>query len=175
MLDVLRVGLLRPRPQCHQPENWLVDQSEWSLLARPLGAPLFGALKSHVVHDENLLGGPSDRVAVETFAAAPAKASLALVAPETVVFRCQPRPSGVPQVRGRFCLGPRRVTFDLAVTDPRWEKKILQAGRMTLQQGEQPFLLTISLGEPYRGFCYKLIAAVIPLPPELARHVAHGC
>ena len=38
----------------------------------------------------------------------------------------------------------------------------------TLQQAKGKFVLTISLGEPFEGHCYKLISAIILLPVSIA-------
>jgi hypothetical protein len=97
----------------------------------------------------------------------PATTSLALVEPDILHLYHQLSYRGRPQVRGRFALGPsgQPTVFDLAVTDPHWENVVLAQGSRTLRQADSPFLLTISLGEPLGLYCYKLIAAVIPIPP----------
>lgn len=52
--------------------------------------------------------------------------------------------------------------YHLWVTDPRIARDYLARA-----DGEYPFgacCLTVSLGEPYRGYCYKLVAAVLERP-----------
>ena len=58
---------------------------------------------------------------------------------------------------------------DLVVTDPEWRSRIIQQGPEDLAQSSGRFVLTISLGEPFGLYCYKLIAAIIPLPSSLAK------
>jgi len=92
---------------------------------------------------------------------------LALVRPTGLLFVSQSSFRGSPQARARFT--HRGNQYNLAITDPAWEFQI--AGR---QPGTYPpdafglradrAFLTISLGEPFDGFCYKLVAAIFELP-----------
>lgn len=59
------------------------------------------------------------------------------------------------------------AVYDLSVTDPKWEARLrdLPEGlhdraRGGISGGDSVFL-TISLGEPFQGSCFKLVAAVI--------------
>lgn len=54
------------------------------------------------------------------------------------------------------------ATYALRVTDPRIERSYLARENGTYGIGEA--YLTVSLGEPFRGFCYKLVAAVMSKP-----------
>ena len=38
VLDVVRIGVSTPRPVFHQPENWVVDNTGWILIDRPVSA-----------------------------------------------------------------------------------------------------------------------------------------
>ncbi len=61
------------------------------------------------------------------------------------------------RVDGTFeFLGKR---FRLSVTDPVYEREYYNRPEGQYELGE--CLLTISLGEPFAGFCYKLIAGII--------------
>ena len=62
------------------------------------------------------------------------------------------------RVQGQFQHADER--YALWVTDPGSERTHLAKQNGTYDIGE--CYLTISLGEPYRDACYKLIAAVIP-------------
>jgi hypothetical protein len=66
---------------------------------------------------------------------------------------------GRNKVRARFAY--RDTPYLLSVTDPGIERMYLMK-----EQGEYPLItrdlyLTVSLGEPFNGYCYKLVAAVI--------------
>ena len=64
------------------------------------------------------------------------------------------------RVQGKFTFSRRQ--YALWVTDPAIEREYLRKADGTYQLGE--CYLTISLGEPYKGFVYKMIAAVMEKP-----------
>jgi len=170
-LDVFRVGVLTPRPAAHQPENWVIDGTTWTLLARPMGDALVPVLKNAVSLGPELLRGFSDRVSYASLQHQNATASLALLAPDELYLYQQLSYRGKPQARGRFSLGTggQAALYDLAITDPHWENVVIQQPNpRTLRQADDKFLVTISLGEPFGLECYRLIAAIIVLPPSLA-------
>ncbi len=43
-LDVVQIGIRAHRPLTHQPENWVVDGSTWTLLSRPMTINLIPVL-----------------------------------------------------------------------------------------------------------------------------------
>jgi hypothetical protein len=63
-------------------------------------------------------------------------------------------------MRAQFPFG--LAYHSLVVTDPRWECQVAEM-QMGASQTIQNVMMTISLGEPFNGFCYKLVAAIIPL------------
>lgn len=64
------------------------------------------------------------------------------------------------RVQGRFTFSRRQ--YALWVTDPAIEREYLRKADGAYQLSE--CYLTISLGEPYKGFVYKMIAAVMEKP-----------
>lgn len=72
---------------------------------------------------------------------------------------------GPKKVRARLWI--RNEMYDLPVTDPDWIRLVLakQAPQWTedLVPGHSKVLLTLSLGEPFMGKHWKLVAGVIPL------------
>jgi hypothetical protein len=169
-LDVIQVGVQAPRAAPHQPENWVIDGTPWTLQSRPIRPNLIPILQTATAHGPELLHGFSDRVSHAQFLQQPATTSLTLIAPDSIDLYHQMSYRGRPQARGRFSLGAGATAslYDLAITDPLWESLVIQQGPCTLRQTEGKFLVTISLGEPFGLECYKLIAAVIPLPPAIA-------
>lgn len=170
VLDVIRVGVHSHRPAPHQPENWVIDKSPWVLTSRPMTAALCSVLCNAIVAGPVLLGNNSDRIPLALLQQQQAIASLALIKPNSVDLYHQLSYRGNPQARGQFELGDGNHTcvYDLSVTDPIWKTKIIQQGPITLQQDQRPFLLTISVGEPFGLDCYKMIAAIIELPTCVA-------
>ncbi len=66
------------------------------------------------------------------------------------------------KVRGMFSLNG--VQYSLAITDPAVERVYLASNNDAYNVGKA--ILCISLGEPYQGYAYKLIASVI-LPTKV--------
>jgi Dual OB-containing domain len=62
------------------------------------------------------------------------------------------------RVQARFHHGGDE--YALWVTDPGYERTYLARPDGSYEIGES--FLTISLGEPYNDYCYKLVAAIIP-------------
>jgi len=171
VLDVLRIRLVRPQPEPHQPENWIIDPARsWELIARPPTPAHLQMLRRFVVGGPDLLGNRGDRVPFNSFLQTPARASLALVRPTDLRWRLVRTRTGKAQTRALFRVGP--TPYNLSVTDLFVEARL--AGQ---RLGDHPVtsaglrpddevLLTISLGEPFEEdwCCYKLVAAVIALP-----------
>jgi len=106
---------------------------------------------------------------VSAIAASKVAASLALIVPSRL--RCylqrelgdRPRPRAVFELTG--------TSYDLPITDPAWTSRIVRK-LLPLEPRTYPqeavgipeqslVLLTMSLGEPFNGNCYKLVAGII--------------
>jgi hypothetical protein len=169
LLDVLEIGFIKPKPAVHQPENRLLDGNAWKLHANQDLRDWTAILRKAIVPGPDLLRGTADRVSYGELQHEHAEASLALIAPQRLDLLLIKKPEGKHQIRGQFCLGNQTPAgeYNLSMTDPIWEKKILQEGNQSLRQADRKFLVTVSLGEPFNEYCYKVIAAVILLPPQL--------
>lgn len=56
--------------------------------------------------------------------------------------------------------------FHLVITDPIWKAWLLKSYELGVYDAESfqgKYVLTVSLGEPLDGWCYKLVAAVMKL------------
>lgn len=172
VLDVVKVEFIKPRPEPHQPENWLISNRTWKLVARPGTPEHQKVIGAHIVSGPTLLGNQSDRVPINKFKESPAKSSLALVIPKKIEWMMTEDIRGNPQVRGVFKL--EKVEYNLAVTDQKWKDRLkdLKEGIYPIEKlksiGLKPsdkFLLTVSLGEPFPWNNpkdhFKLIASVI--------------
>ena len=60
-----------------------------------------------------------------------------------------------------------RINYRLVVTDPAIESRYMQMdiGRYPVEHCEN--YLTMSISEPFDGFCYKLVAAIITVPASI--------
>jgi hypothetical protein len=174
VLDLIRIRFATPRPEPHHPENQLITHTGWQLVSRPAPPTMQALIQTQRVAGPELLGSRSDRIPAETFAASPAPASLALIAPDTLEWIIKTNRAGERRTRVAFTLGGAHS--ELALTDPLWEQRLasLTPGAYPRQaaalQAEDAVLLTVSLSEPFQSdsaapaCCYKLVAAVIVLP-----------
>ena len=87
VLDVIEIGCTCPKPAPHQPENWLIDNSQWAPIDQPSPMILASVLQAAIWKDADLLRGLTDRIPYSALEQNPIKASLALVAPREVRLR----------------------------------------------------------------------------------------
>lgn len=163
VLDVIDIPLIAPRPRAWQQENWLLDPTAywvrrgrvtWRDLAAMVDAPpmlwpngyrTYHGLNDRVREDEAMSLTTSlhllrtDSVTLSVFAP-----SAAFGNPKRKVY-------------GRF--SHAGTEYRLRVTDPVYERAYLAKADGEYSLGES--YLTISLGEVWNGFAYKLIAAII--------------
>jgi hypothetical protein len=163
LLDVMNVPLLEPRPKDYQQENWLLDpDSYWQHIDRLKWNDLH-ALADPVdrlwLDGDSTYNGLNDRVALAQ--ASGIRSSLRLVRVDRMTLSVfKPGEAfGNPKrrVQGRF--SHAGTEYRLWVTDPTYEQAYLAMPDGDYTIGES--FLTVSLGEPHNGYCYKLIAAIM--------------
>lgn len=163
LLDIIEMSLGEPKPNPVQPENWLLDtERPWRRAGQIdlSDLPAFTEGATPLWMNGSSSGdGQNDRVPEDL--APEMGSSLRLIHVDAVEFSVS-APSqnfGDPErkVRGHFSFAGDE--YALRVTDLAIEARItpLEDGRYP----GGPCFLTISLAEPWKGFCYKLIAAVI--------------
>ena len=161
LLDVIRIEMVEHRPHGFQMENHLIDDTRWWTRVRAASADeLRQALD--VVHgplwdnSSSSYNGLHDRV--EESRAEQLACSLKLVEVNdlTIEVLIEGAEFGNPRrkVRGDFSLNG--IEYRLAITDPKIESQYAQGNH---QIGNA--ILCVSLGEPYEGYAYKLIAGVL--------------
>jgi hypothetical protein len=169
LMDVIRVGLSRPQPLSHQPENWLVDDSPWTLLERPASADRARMVSAAVSGGPLLLGSTGRSVPHAQFRDRPAPESLVLVQPAEIRWHTEFNTyqlCNMPRVS--FRLG--NVEYDLPLTDPAYAGPLQRRDEGDYSSSDlgipedRTVLFTVSLGDPLDGICYKLVAAVTHLP-----------
>ncbi|MBK8482300.1 MAG: hypothetical protein IPL40_14230 [Proteobacteria bacterium] len=164
--DIIDVPLLRPRPKDFQQENWLLDaQYYWVKTGRakwkdlePLDEPT-GPLW---IDGHSTYNGINDEIPLSE--AVTLRSSLRLIRVDTlqlVVF-APGEAFGNSKRRVQAKFSHAGVRYALWVTDPQYEVRYLAQPDGEHQIGES--FLTISLGEPYKDCCYKLVAAIIERP-----------
>ncbi|WP_123697168.1 dual OB domain-containing protein [Agrococcus jenensis] len=163
VLDVARVPLLRPAPAEYQTENWLLDPNYyWKHEGEATAADLSGLTDARdlwLANDSSTRHGLHDRVPQGTAQAM--TDSLRLIHVDDLKYRVF-APSAdynnfKRRVQAAFTHGSE--SYRMMVTDP-----LVERAYVGLEQ-EDHFIgaayLTVSLGEAYEGYAYKLVAAVI--------------
>ena len=163
VLDIIDTPLLWPHPHTYQTENWRLD-THW----RPhhVGRLRYDELAA-IADDPPLLwlnrdsskSGLHDRVDVS--AAALLSSSLYLIHVREVGLQLftTGTPQGELKRRMQAAFTHRDVSYHLWVTDPAFEARYVASPDGPFAMGD--CYLTVSLGEPFEGYSYKLVAAVI--------------
>ena len=163
VLDVIEVPVLGARGRDYQQENWLLDpKRKWE---RGYTLP-FDRLRQWVdttgnlwINGNSTYQGLNDQVPeqeAETF-----RHSLLLIPVEDLALRVFATGTGYgdsqKRVNGHFTYNG--TEYRLRMTDNDYEYDFLQKPVGLYSIGR--CFLTVSLGEPYKGNAYKLIAAII--------------
>lgn len=164
VLDVVTIELQHASPHLHQQENHLIDAGyywvkqrtvSWSEIQHAVDSPA-GTLW---VNNSSSSNGENDRVAEDELDKM--GRSLYLVKPNDLKVIVQSEGGDFSparrRVRAKFKLSGQ--TYCIVVTDPVAEAKYL-----SLDNGHYSVtnaLICVSLGEAFKGFAYKLAAAVI--------------
>ena len=163
VLDVIEVPVLGGKPRDYQQENWLLDpKCKWE---KESSLP-FDRLRQWADETDALwingistYQGLNDQVPeqqAETF-----RHSLLLIPVEDLALRVfapgAEYGNSQKRVNGHFTYND--TEYRLRMTDNDYEYNYLQRPAGLYPIGR--CFLTISLGEPYNGFAYKLIAAII--------------
>ena len=165
VLDIIEVPVLAPQPEEYQAENWLLDpEFYWRRQGRYSALDLGGlmdAVEPLWLDGRSTYNGENDTVPLRLLSSVTSSLRLIRVAQLDLVVFAPGEAFGNSKrrVQGRFLHADR--SYRLWVTDPIYERNYLAKLDGTYPVG--PCYLTISLGEPYEGASYKLIAAIIGL------------
>ena len=161
VLDIIDVPVLRERPRAYQQENWLLyPRHRWS----KVGRITWSDLPQLVDQDETLwinghssAKGVNDRVPDDLVTSL--DSSLLLIKVDRLdVDISYDSDKDSYQLRGVF--RHNGLMYSLRITDPTSESTAEELGASVIRVDAERFL-TVSLGEPFEGFAYKLIAAII--------------
>ncbi len=163
LLDLIEVELHYALPSDAHPEDWVIAPGRWRLLERPVSVGRWDAMAAAADKGATILRGYRDRMTVEEVREKALVASLVLVCPSEVSWWIKEE-GGTRKNRALF--RRHHVTYDFAVTDPRWLERLnlMPAGiypTSMFVDGASEVWLTVSLSEAFRGWHYKLVAAVI--------------
>lgn len=163
ILDVIGIPLISPQPKLYQTENWLLDPkyywrkqatfswNDLNLLADPIG-DLWSTGSS-------TYNGQNDRISLAEANAL--QSSLRLIALQnlTISVFAPGEAFGDAKRRVQARFSHNHKNYKLWITDPKYERHYLQMANGNYMVG--PRYITISIGEPHEGYCYKLVAAII--------------
>lgn len=162
LLDVVRIPIRRRASRGHQTENYLIDTSEcWEYVTR-IDSSRLDDLCDKVdklwINGFSSANGINDRIPFERIKSV--ESSLLLIKPSTFTMH-KKYEFGSKNWKIRADFRFRRIRYCIVVTDP-----IIEESYQKKKAGDYPIegrevYLTVSLGEEYKGFCYKLVAAVI--------------
>ena len=165
VLDVVDISLLRPCPHWYQCENWLIDgdgncRKVGRLSPRDL-YPIVDQPESLWVNGYHSRDCTNDKIPLPLGDIL--SSSLLLVYLDRLslwtITQIRPDGSSRPRLQGRFSYGGH--DYKLWVTDPIYERRYL--GQLQGCHELRECFVTLSLSEPFEGYCYKLIAAIIPV------------
>ncbi len=158
VLDVIDVPVLNEKPKYFQQENWLLDPDYyWKRVRRMTRDTLHDLVDpaaSLWVNGYRSTNGMNNRIPDSI--ANVLNSSLRLIRVDRLDLDVG-QWNNQRRVRGRFRCGG--TNYWLWVTDPVYKRKYLRRPDGSYQIGES--YLTISLGESFLGYAYKLIAAII--------------
>ena len=163
VLDIIGVPIVVPKPKLYQPENWLLDpNSYWERAGRVSWNELDPLVDEPTLLWENQSSSGSglhDRVSLPN--AEQLGSSLYLVHLRDLMLSVFAPGSafGNPKRRVQAKFTYRAASYALWVTDPVVERRYLAGRDGQFRIGE--CYATVSLGEPFEGYCYKLVAAII--------------
>lgn len=167
-LDVVAAEFGKPAPNHYQPEDHIQPRT-WEEPEWISPDELSEWLERTVDHDADFLTRDRpDRIGEASARADPLQSSLALVQPDALTI-VKTQSFGRKQMRALFTSNDivdesgEPLRFYLSVTDDSFTARLrgVDADRTTLVPGPGPVYLTVSLGVPYKGDHYKLVAAVI--------------
>ena len=163
VLDIIDIPLLEHQPADYQQENWILDpQYYWIRVGAFDWGDLHKIAETEGIlwrNGNSTLSGINDRIPIEQASAE--TSSLKLVHVERLRLQVfapgQAFGNSKRRVQAHFQYAGRE--YGLWITDPRIEREYLAQEDGDYQFGE--CYLTVSLGEPYDNYCYKLVAAVL--------------
>jgi hypothetical protein len=170
LLDLIEIPLQTPRPNAHQTENWLIQPHRtWRRAGRTNWKELL-ALEDHPhtlwKNHSSTHHGLNDRVSLADRERLNSSLYLLHLWRLKLWVFTPGAPYGKPGKRVQADFRYQGTAYRMWVTDP-----VIESGYSVRSDGEYAIaqcFITVSLSEPLLGYCYKLVAAVIPA--EVTEH-----
>lgn len=164
LFDIIEVQFLRPQEHAYQSENHVIDDKMyWVRVGRATISQAKAAIDKFDGplwdNQSSSTDGMHDRVSEERVNGGSLK--LIEVDDLTIKVAIEGAAYGNPRKRVRADFTYNKNRYWLSVTDPIVEAKYLAGGVGNFKIGKA--VLCISLGEPYKGYVYKLVAGIMTL------------
>ena|GEM_PF-2796520 len=174
LLDRLTVEANWPEQAVGQPENRLIEGSGWEMGERPANLAALEVVRRAVKAGPGLLGDGETRWRAARVRELPPAASLTLVeARHARLVVVEDRELWRKRVRVQFWLGGREWRLPLHDELYRLAMYDREEGSYSVAslglRGDRPVLLTVALGKPFQGWCYKSVVSIFQLPFGMER------
>lgn len=165
LLDIITIETHKPAPKFHQQENHIFN-NEYYWTKRGIFPSenlelLVDDIDTLWTNGYDSYNGVNDRI--PTNQAHNLRTSLLFISAENLVIKIAKEYNDKRKTRASFTHNGSHYT--MVITDPVSLKET-----SNFAEGDYPqdgeYYLTISLAEDYKGFCYKVIAAIIQAPGE---------
>jgi hypothetical protein len=161
-MDIVEVATLGPARHAYQKENFFAEEKQtwvwqWKLPDAALDK-LLDSPDSLWLEGFSSTTGLNDRIPEEIVVKNDTP-SLYLIRPDDFTILVTDDLYGRKKVNARFTY--RGTPYLLSVTDMMIEREYLMKPQDEYPLDNKNIHITVSLGEPFNGFCYKLVAAVI--------------
>ncbi|MBU0566629.1 DNA helicase RecQ [bacterium] len=163
LLDVITVSLRRPAPHSYQRENYLTGKDAWVKNRELSVTELLGLcddVDSLWINDYHSSTGLNDRIP-EDLADEKLSSSLLFIKPDNLCIVVEQGSDSLKKVRAKFSF--KGIEYSFRVTDPAIEERAFKKDLGQYRIKKEDVYLTVSLGEPYNGYCYKLVAGIVSL------------
>ena len=162
LLDVISVPLREACPQAYNAENHAIAHAPWiweETLPWPQVSQLCDAVDRIWINGYHSHNGENDLMP-EELVREEIGSSLLFFRPDALRVMVGLGPMGSRKVRAKFSF--HGETYSLMITDP-----VAEALYVGKELGEYPVnggdtFLTVSISDPHRGLCHKLVAGILP-------------
>ena len=164
LLDILKIPIKIHKPNLFQTENYLIDDNVFWEKAGEFS----GRLDDLLDYPENLWGigsssyqGLNDRFSETHYNNY--TESLYLIKPQSlkIIVRIEGEESDNPKRKVRARFKYKQQEYLWPITDPDVERQYLCGDDGEFQLEATQYYLCVSVGLPYKGYCYKFVASII--------------
>lgn len=163
VLDIIDIPLIGPRPHPHQSENWLLDHNYyWTKVDRLNNANLPSLVEGDGplwVNGHHTFHGLNNKIPIDQLDGNGRSLRFIYVSGLQLLVHVPGASFGDHKRRIDAHFHFNSDDYKLRVTDSSVEDRYFAMPNGSYNLG--PSYLTVSLGEPYRGDYYKLVAALI--------------